>query len=448
MAMKFERHLSAETVTMQILSDDWRKLAFLQSDRSIEFHSPSGMYHSVRIPKMGRDMTYDYNTCDMIVGASSNQVYRLNLDRGQFMAPFETEIGGGVNAVSIAPLHSLYGFAGESGAVEFWDRRQRQRIGMMTICKENDDESLPADITAIQFLPDGIHWTAGTADGRVILFDIRSTKPVCTRDHYNGFPIRKIQYHQSSGQIISADKKSIRMWNAEKLFTTIEPANDLNDFCIHQDDGLILAAVEDKAMSAFFIPALGPAPKWCNFLENLTEEMEEKAPQAASVYDNYKFVTRIELSQLGLDHLIGTALLRAYMHGFFVDLRLYEKAKSIANPFAYDEYMERQRQAKLEKERVSRIRAVENADKPKAKVNPRLASRLAAALSDSDHSEDDSQSDDERPKGARAKKNEKKTKKLATSLLKDQRFQDLFQDPDFAIDEDSHEFRQLHPSHR
>ena len=43
------------------------------------------------------------------------------------------------------------------------------------------------------------------------------------------------------------------------------------------------------------------------------------------VYDDYKFVTKQDLASLGLSHLIGTNLLRAYMHGFFIDIRLYHK---------------------------------------------------------------------------------------------------------------------------
>jgi ribosome biogenesis protein ENP2 len=38
-------------------------------------------------------------------------------------------------------------------------------------------------------------------------------------------------------------------------------------------------------------------------------------------------VTKADLVRLGLDHLVGTAMLRAYMHGFFIDNRLYNKAK-------------------------------------------------------------------------------------------------------------------------
>ena len=51
-----------------------------------------------------------------------------------------------------------------------------------------------------------------------------------------------------------------------------------------------------------------------------------------SVYDDYKFVTRRELEDLGLSHLIGSNLLRAYMHGFFLDMRLYHKVCMHMNP--------------------------------------------------------------------------------------------------------------------
>ena len=42
---------------------------------------------------------------------------------------------------------------------------------------------------------------------------------------------------------------------------------------------------------------------------------------------DFKFVTREELAQLDLSHLIGSNLLRAYMHGFFMDTRLYNEVR-------------------------------------------------------------------------------------------------------------------------
>ena len=37
---------------------------------------------------------------------------------------------------------------------------------------------------------------------------------------------------------------------------------------------------------AYFVPSLGPAPRWCSFLEGLTEELEESA--APALYDDYR----------------------------------------------------------------------------------------------------------------------------------------------------------------
>lgn len=48
---------------------------------------------------------------------------------------------------------------------------------------------------------------------------------------------------------------------------------------------------------------MGPAPKWCGFLDTLVEELEETKKE--TVYDDYKFTTRNELEELGLSHLIG-----------------------------------------------------------------------------------------------------------------------------------------------
>ena len=38
---------------------------------------------------------------------------------------------------------------------------------------------------------------------------------------------------------------------------------------------MVFAALETERLGAYFLPSLGPAPRWCHFLDNLTEEMEE-----------------------------------------------------------------------------------------------------------------------------------------------------------------------------
>ena len=105
-------------------------------------------------------------------------------------------------------------------------------------------------------------------------------------------------------------------------------------------------------------------------MENLTEELEEDKQPA--VYDDFKFITKEELTKLSLTHLVGTNLLRGYMHGFFVDYRLYLKAKRLAEPFAYEEYRAEKMKQKLQEKTGDRI----TPRKKVPKVNRELAARL------------------------------------------------------------------------
>lgn len=88
LSMKFERHMDCEVIQFEILSDDYSKMAFLQSDRTIEFHAKFGTYYKTRIPKVGRDMVYEPNSCNLFVVGSSNEAYRISLEQGRFLKPY------------------------------------------------------------------------------------------------------------------------------------------------------------------------------------------------------------------------------------------------------------------------------------------------------------------------------------------------------------------------
>uniref|UniRef100_A0AC11EDY1 Nucleolar protein 10 n=1 Tax=Ovis aries TaxID=9940 RepID=A0AC11EDY1_SHEEP len=165
---------------------------------------------------------------------------------------------------------------------------------------------------------------------------------------------------------------------------------------------------------------LGPAPRWCSFLDNLTEELEEN-PES-TVYDDYKFVTKKDLENLGLTHLIGSPFLRAYMHGFFMDIRLYHKVKLMVNPFAYEEYRKDKIRQKIEETRAQRVQL-----KKLPKVNKELALKLI-------------EEEEEKQKSTWKKK-----VKSLPNILTDDRFKVMFENPDFQVDEESEEFRLLNP---
>ncbi|KAI8078477.1 WD40-repeat-containing domain protein [Thamnidium elegans] len=429
MSMKFERHTDAETLNFEILSDDWTKQALLQNDRSVELHAQGGIHYRTRIPKFGRDLAYHFPSCDLMVSASGSEVYRLNLDQGRFLNSIQTDSEEGVNCVEINPAHQLFGMGTAKGTVELWDPRSKSRVGLLSQldvpAQFGRDDNTVLEVSALKFRDDGLTMGVGTTTGHTLLYDLRSTVPTIVKDHQYGFPIKTIHFHKGSpgandsetggDKVIVADCKIVKIWDRSsgKHFTSIEPETDINDVSTVDDSGLILTANEGIQMGSYFIPQLGPAPRWASFLENITEEMEENPNR--DVYDDYKFITRKELTALGLEHLMGTNVLKAYMHGFFVDLRLYEKARLIANPFAYEDYRERAVKEKIEKERGSRIRAV----KQLPSVNKQLAKQLMA---------------------------EQNSGKKKPDVLGDNRFADLFADPDFEVDEKSKEFQLLHPS--
>ncbi|KAJ3274203.1 Nucleolar protein 10 [Terramyces sp. JEL0728] len=393
MSMKFERHTNSENVTFEF----------------------------------GRDLTYHYPSCDVLIGGASNEVWRLNLEQGRFMAPLETSLPE-INVCQISPAHQLFGFGGSNGKVEFWHPTEKKRIGILDIAEavvSKIDSSLLdtlPEVTSMHFGLDGLSFMAGTSTGQVVLYDLRRPTPLLVKDHQYGYPIHSLQFH-ASGNVISSDTKIVKLWNKNdgSIFTNIEAPNDINHTCVFDDSGLIMLAGEATQIQTYYIPALGTAPKWCSFLDNITEELEENPN--TTLYDDYKFVTRKELSNLGLDHLIGTNVLKAYMHGFFVDLRLYEKAKAIANPFEFDEYKKNLVQKKIEEKRASRISA-------KSKL-PKVNSAIAADLLEMSDSDDDQK---------------KKKKKDTSSIMEDDRFKNMFSDPAFQVDTTSHEYKLHHPS--
>lgn len=422
LSLKFERCFDSEVVTFEILSDDYSKLVFLHCDRYIEFHSAQGKYYRLRIPRFGRDMQYHYPSCDLFIVGASNEIYRLNLERGQFLQSLVTEASG-INRSAINPVHHSLVVGTQEGRVEAWDPRARNKVGTLDcafhcVTENTQIEGFPS-ITALKF-QGALTLGVGTATGQILLYDIRSSKPLLVKDHMYGLPIRDIDFHNQMDLVYSMDSSVVKIWEKQtgKLYTSIEAQSDFNNLCVVPNTGMLFIANENAKMQTYYIPSLGPAPRWCSFLDNLTEELEES--NFDTVYDDYKFVTDKELDEFGLAHLKGTNLLRAYMHGYFMDARLYRKARDVAQPFAFDDYKKKKIRQKIEEERVNRVQV---------QKLPSVNKALALKLIDNEL-EDNSK---------------KKKKKTTPNLLKDNRFKALFDNPDFEVDQNAEEFRLLNP---
>ncbi|WFD43125.1 Small ribosomal subunit biogenesis [Malassezia psittaci] len=481
LSLKYERHTNAENVDFQILSDDWTKSLHLQSDRSLELQGQGGILTSIRLPRFGRALGYHYPSADALVGGSTNEVYRFNLHQGQYLAPYSLGQRGnlvnGCNAIDVNPAHGLLSFGTDGeGVVELWDPRMRQQAGALSIAtqtvldaallasrrqlpglfgKDAENEALSRAsqslaTTALSSAEDGLNMAVGTNTGHILLFDLRMDKPYLTKDQGFGLPVHSLSWTSdrnaaaaagnigadtharldSRDTVLSADAKVVKVWAKESGENLVSispptPTTNLNDVQQYPGSGLIFATVEATQMAAWYVPALGPAPRWCSFVDNVTDEIDTADAMGTgantNAYEDFKFVDQPELERLDLTHLIGTPLLRPYMHGYFLALRLYERARLMAHPTAYQEAKKRAIQAKIEREAESRVRSVANASKPRrnVQVNKELAERLE--------------------KGQTKHKEDK-------HLLEDERFKELFTNPEYQVDETSREYAMLNPS--
>lgn len=436
LSLSFARHTNSLNHAFVLLSQDYSKSLHLQSDRRVEFHTPMGCHYEVRLPRYGRDLVYDRHSAEALIPSvgldseGSGEVFRLNLEQGRFLKSYQVSVdpddeltGGGlqggisVGSVNVAAnaedTHNLCAFGTSKGTVEFWDPRAKQKVALLA--------AQEGEITALDFAPSGLSIATGSSTGLMQIFDLRRPVALLKKDHGYGFPVQKIIHMTTSSQekkILSADKRIIKIWDEANgnPWTSVEPVVDINDVAWCKDTGMILTANEGKQQHAFFVPQLGPAPKWCTFLDNMVEEMAEET--RTETYDNYKFLTLAELRQLSLAHLVGkTNLLRPYMHGYFVASKLYEQARLIANPYVFEEERMKRVKDKVEKERASRIRG-----NKKVKVNQRLVDKLLK------------------------KQENRETVDTKAGVLGDDRFTKMFEDAEFAVDENSREFQVLNPS--
>lgn len=417
LSLKFERHTDAENVDFLFLSDDWTKSVHLQSDRSIQFQNKGGLHYTTRIPKFGRSLAYNPINCDLYVGSSSDELYRLNLEQGRFLNPFKLETEG-VNHVSTCDANGLLAVGMENNVVEFWDPRSRSRICNLALANQLDDS--PFEVTTTSFRQDGLNFACGTSNGYTYLYDLRSSEPYAAKDQGYGFPLKKIIWLDNvdtENKIMTSDKRIAKIWDrvTGKPYASMEPSVDINDVEHVPGTGMFFTANEGIPMHTYYIPHLGPSPRWCSFLDSITEELEEKPSD--TVYSNYRFITRDDVKKLNLSHLIGSNVLRAYMHGYFINNELYDKVALLANPNAYRDEREREIRRRIEKERESRIRTSGAVKKPKVKVNKELLDKLSQKRGDT----------------------------ATEKVLADDRFKEMFADDDFQLNEDDYDYKQLNP---
>lgn len=413
LSLKCSRGIDSEVVKFNILDEDYTKLVFACADRTIEFHAQYGKHYKTRVPKFPRDMVYNAANCDLIIAAAGNEIYRMNLEEGKFLNPLQSS-SESVNTLAYNKNLSLLLDGGSDGLLEMWDYRQREKIAGIRF---------PSPITCLSINEDSpIKYAIGDESGLVSIFDLRYEKNIINLQHQYQEPIKSIKFHDSSRNILSCDKKILKIFNQDtgKIFTNIEPKEEINSFELVRSSGLIFIAGEGTRIGTYFLPALDAAPKWCHYIENVTEELEEELVD--KVYDEFKFVSHEDLEKLNATNLIGSKYLKQYMHGYLLHTKLYQKLESINDPFAYEKYRKELVRNKLEDKRKNRILGE---GRQKVKVNEEFIKQLETK-----------------------KVVNKKQVDIKKEVMESERFQKMFEDPRFSIDMKSEEYLRNNPQRK
>lgn len=320
LALKVERHTDAAAVKGLLLSDDFSKVVQLREDRRIEFHAKFGVYETVRMPIFLRDGYYQPQASLLYLVGSDAECYRLSLDLGRHLAPVPLPMNRTHNALAGSTYYDLIFTGGDAGHMSVIDARAPSsgRMGVQVGAR-----GVP--ITCIEMQPRGVEVAVGLQSGLVKLYDLRASKPLCVKDHQNDEAIRKVRF--SGRYVVSGDRHVVKVWDREGETAGFVDMGEapLTDMLLYPDSGLLIAATDSPRLRFYYLPFLGPAPRWCAFLDNVLEDMERQQARQEVVYDDYKFVTEAELADLGGDHLIGTSFLRPHMHGYFMRLALYQR---------------------------------------------------------------------------------------------------------------------------
>lgn len=166
------------------MNNDYTKLAFLCADRNIELHAQYGRHFKIRIPKFGRDMVYQPYSCDLVAVGASNEIYRLNLDKGRFQSPFESS-SPELTCVDFSKDLNAIATGGIDGRVEFWDFEQEKKVSELFPVNAGEEE-----VSCVKFHPGTFNVTVGTEKGKVIYYDLRYPLPLMTLKHHYRQPIK------------------------------------------------------------------------------------------------------------------------------------------------------------------------------------------------------------------------------------------------------------------
>lgn len=98
------------------------------------------------------------------------------------------------------------------------------------------------DATAVAFDEASLSLAVGTADGRALVFDLRSSRPTVTKQHQYRAPVHTVRFHRGGAGgsvplVLSADRAVVKLWGRVDgaAFTNVEAPAAIHDVCVCPD---------------------------------------------------------------------------------------------------------------------------------------------------------------------------------------------------------------------
>ena len=57
-----------------------------------------------------------------------------------------------------------------------------------------------------------LQFGVGTSTGQILLYDLRSSKPLLVKDHMYGLPIKDVVFHPKQDLVLSMDQRILKIW--------------------------------------------------------------------------------------------------------------------------------------------------------------------------------------------------------------------------------------------
>jgi ribosome biogenesis protein ENP2 len=230
---------------------------------------------------MGVDLLFTSENATIYIPSLKNQIFRFNLEYGKFSSSLKNislyhNTCSGKNSIN-----NILIFGDNGGNIKLWDPRITKtfvsKLKGFLFCKTIHRNP----VTSLRFDENNIYQVCvGFESGELVLFDLRTFKPLITKDMGNNLPIKSIRLNSYNNKILSCDSKTIKIWN-KITGTTVnffETREDINHVCKIKNAGLIFISSETPFIKSKYIETLGTLPDWCPKIKNefLKKHTKEK----------------------------------------------------------------------------------------------------------------------------------------------------------------------------